>query len=247
MSEWKLLATGPFARDDLLVEFRDEMTELSPKLESEITTHWKSALAKAAEKGQRLFDGGLFQLEDIAGTRFQLSLTSYRRWTYASGLGDGANVSRPLASCAAVISADNRLLIQERSREVAEGAGLLHVPGGHPDPKRDLVDGLPDLFGAMEAELAEELALTPADLDPGRILAIIENLDNGKPELLFKYHCKLTSEEIVLRSMQSRDSYEYDTIIFLPAEEAKLAAYLAENEKRLAVPSQALLSILSEA
>jgi len=65
--------------------------------------------------------------------------------------------------------------------------------------------------------------------------------------LLFEYHCKLTSEEIAARSMRGRDSYEYESLIFLPAEPAKLADFLAENEKRLAVPSQALLSIPSEA
>ncbi len=229
---------------DLRVEFHDEIRELSAELEAEISAHWETALAEAKEKGQRLFDGALFNLEAVEGSELRLSLTSYRRWTYAAGREGGAKISRPLASCAAVISADDRLLLQERSAEVAEGAGLLHVPGGHPDPSRDLRDGLPDLFAAMEAELREELALGPEDLDQGRVLAIIENMDNGKPELLFLYRSKLSSEEIAARSMGGRDIYEYDSLYFLPAESEKLADFLAENEERLAVPSRALFHFL---
>ncbi len=244
MKSWKILAQGPFGPGDLRVVFRDEMKPLSSLVESEISAHWERALAFAEKEGRRLFDGELFHLDDVKGKELQLSPTSYRRWTFAAGREGGVEISRPLASCAAVISADGRLLLQERSGEVAEGAGLLHVPGGHPDPSRDMQGGVPDLFGAMEAELLEELALESGDLDQGQILALIENLENGKPELLFLYHCHLTSEEIAMRSIRGRDAYEYDSLTFIPSKVEKLSAFLLDNKKELAIPSQALLHLL---
>lgn len=250
MKTWKTLAEGSFTRADLSLEFRDVMGELSFELESSVSSHWEASLLRASQNGQRLFDGGLFHVECAKAKdgrlNFKLSRTSYRRWTYAAGREGGASISRPMACCAAIVSADGKILLQERSAEVAEGAGLLHVPGGHPDPGRDMRDDLPDLFGAMEAEIEEELALKPSDLDEGRILALIENVENGKPELLFRYECTLSSEQIASRSILGRDIYEYDCLWFIPSDPVKLEAFLAENEKRLAVPSQALLKLLSK-
>ncbi len=250
LKRWRTLAEGPFDRNDLRVEFRDEMLALPGDLESEIDAHWDGALDGARRNGQRLFDGGLFNLDEVDsadGLRLVLSRTSYRRFTYAAGRENGSSISRPLASCAALICADDRLLLQERSAEVTEGAGLLHVPGGHPDPERDLEGGIPDLFGAMEAELQEELALEPAELADGSILALIENLENGKPELLMRYRCSLSSEQLAARSGAGRDAYEFASLWFTPSHSEKLPNFLVEYEKRLAVPSQALLELLSEA
>lgn len=247
MKRWRVLAEGPFDRSDLRIDFRDELLVLPDELEAEIDAYWENALDRAREKGQRLFDGGLFHLDEVGsegGLRLAFSRTSYRRFTFAAGREDSHAISRPLASCAALICADDRLLLQERSGEVAEGAGLLHVPGGHPDPERDLADGRPDLYGAMEAELSEELALERSELDAGRILALIENVENGKPELLFVYGCSLSSEELAARSVAGRDTYEYQSLWFTPADPAKLPDFLHGNLERLAVPSQALLSYL---
>jgi len=243
-----MLAEGSFSRDDLEVEFRDEMLPLTPSLEAEISAHWISALSRAQEQGIRLHDGALFNLEDACcdtgRLHLSLSRTRYRRWTYSAGRKEAAWISRPLACCAALISSDGKLLLQERSAEVAEGPGLLHVPGGHPDPERDLRGGRPDLFVAMEAELHEELGLLASDLGEGRILGLVENLENGKPELLFRYETGLGSEEIAARAEDGRDAYEFATLRFLSADSESLALYLADKKKRLAVPSQALLSKL---
>jgi len=245
---WNLLAEGPFGREDLHVDFRDEMMALPPVLEAEISTHWEQAVGRARKRGVRLFDGGLFQLEDLREEAGRLHLvlarSSYRRWTFAAGRKDAAWISRPLACCAALLSADGKLLLQERSAEVAEGAGLLHVPGGHPDPRRDLLGGQPDLFGAMEAELREELAIAPDDLHDGRILALVENAENGKPELLFFYRTPLDATALAEKAHEGVDRYEYDSLRFIAAEPESIAEFLAKNGKRLAVPSRALLEIL---
>ena len=96
----------------------------------------------------------------------------------------------------------------------------------------------------MGEELREELNLEAADLDEGRLLGLGENLENGKPELLFRFTCRLSAGQIRRRAAGAEDAYEHEALIFLPL--ARLADWLGENEQRLAVPSQALLARFSE-
>jgi len=45
-----------------------------------------------------------------------------------------AFLADPLGVAAVVLTSDDKVVIQQRSHWVAEGAGQLDVPGGHPEP-----------------------------------------------------------------------------------------------------------------
>jgi len=247
------MGAGPWSRDALRVRFEDRQAALPDEWEARVQAHWRRELARAEADGLALFDGDLFQLEradsDSEALDLLLSRTSYRHWHFhrsPPGPLPEPWRPRPLACCAALVSADRKLLLQERSERVAEGAGLLHVPGGHPDPARDLAVGAPDLFGAMEAELREELGLARDDLGEGVLLGLMEAQPEGKPELLFRFPCGLESEALARRAETGRDRYEFRRLLFVEATREGLSAFLRENEQRLALPSRALLRLLAE-
>jgi len=73
-----------------------------------------------------------------------LGLTDYRTYV-GTHLGDGAadpvtvwghprHLALALGNAAVVVTADGRVPLLRRSREVAEGGGRLGLPGGHPEP-----------------------------------------------------------------------------------------------------------------
>ena len=229
---------------------------ISTELRAELDAHWRQRLDEARRSGQRLFDAPVTHFDafrgDVGGLDLSVRPARYREWDYSSGRHEGIDLRfgegtavRAVALCAALLTGDGQLLIQRRSGEVAEGAGMFHVPGGHLDPERHRVPGEPAVWRAMREELREELSLQAEDMDGGTLLGFGENLENGKPELLFRFHCRLSASELRTRAADSPDAYEYSELLFIPAAADSLAAWLADNEKRLAVPSQALLSRLA--
>ncbi len=253
---WRWLHRGELPAGCVVVEEDRRPLALPEALRDAIAEHWRRAESRARSGGVRLFDGALAQylghVDSPGSLQIRLGRTSYKHWLYCAGRRDEIEArfgpgfaSRPLALCAALRTADGRLLVQERSQQVAEGAGLLHVPGGHLDPDRHRREGELDPESAMLAELSEELGLASAELTERRLLGLIENRQNGKPELLYSFRCELDATAIERRAAASHDRFEFAALHFVPGMGAELAAWAAENEGRLAVPSQALLAVLS--
>jgi len=139
---WRWIWKGSAGPGDLIEEWLDERP-LPEGLAAAVNEHWERRLAEAGAAGLRLFDGPVAHLESAEGLCLRLRPARYRHGDYSAGRhaeiesahGPGS-ACRPLALCAALITADGQLLLQRRSEEVAEGGGLLHVPGGHLDPAR---------------------------------------------------------------------------------------------------------------
>lgn len=82
--------------------------------------------------------------------RLQLGLTCYKdflgtNWSHEAGnlqqrgrmeVGDPqALLAQPLGVGAVLVTSDGQVVMLRRSQRVAEAAGLLDIPGGHPEPK----------------------------------------------------------------------------------------------------------------
>lgn len=82
--------------------------------------------------------------------RLQLGLTFYKdflgtNWSHEAvklqqrgrlEVGDPqALLAQPLGVGAVLLTSDGRVVMLRRSQRVAEAAGLLDIPGGHPEPK----------------------------------------------------------------------------------------------------------------
>ncbi len=227
------------------MDYRPEQPALPEGLITAIAEHWEECLAQP--DAPRLTDdpvAPLLAFEARAdGLDLRLGRSRYSHWLHSAGrqaeieTGHGlGSACRPLALCAAVITATGSLVVQRRSNQVAEGQGMLHVPGGHLDPDRHRHHGLPDPRIAMLCELKEELGLERDELLDGRLLGLIENNENGKPELLYRWRTCLDEREIKTRAAAAVDRFEAVELLFLTADEIITDPF----DTRVAVPSRAL-------
>jgi 8-oxo-dGTP pyrophosphatase MutT (NUDIX family) len=236
--------------DAITVDYRPELPVLPNDLMLEVAADWRERLAKP--DAPHLTDDPVAQLLSFEARDDRLTLrlgrSRYSHWLHSAGRqtevearhGAGS-ACRPLALCAAVLTPQGRLIVQRRSDRVAEGAGLLHVPGGHLDPDRHRLHGLPDPRVAMLCELREELGLEVGELREGRLLGLIENRENGKPELLYRWRTPLEEAEIRERAAVAEDSFEADELLFLAADDN----WSERPDLQVAVPSRALREILN--
>lgn len=243
---WRWLWRGRLAPAAIRVDYRPELPKLGADLRRALERSWARRIARADKV--RLVDDPVAPLLDhrIAGKSLALTLgrSRYSHWLYsaeraASGRALDAPC-RPLALCAALISREGSLIIQRRSDAVAEGAGLLHVPGGHLDPDRHRLAGAPHPTVAMLAEIEEELGLGDEHLSGGRLLGLIENLENGKPELLYTWAVSLDAEAIMAAAAGAVDRFEADQLRFPGREEWDSLM----REGPVAIPTRALLEAL---
>ena len=246
---WRWLWRGELPADAIRVRYRKDLPELDAELSAAVAENWRERLARP--RAPHLVDDPVAPLLDFEirgdGLILHLGRSRYSHWIFTEGrqgeiedrFGAGA-ACRPLALCAALITPQGRLIVQRRSDRVAEGAGLLHVPGGHLDPDRHRTEGSPDPRLAMLCELKEELGLEGDELREGRLLGLIENLENGKPELLYRWRTPLDEEEIHERAAAAEDRFEADELLFLAADED----WAESRSIPVAVPSRALLELL---
>ena len=222
---------------------------LPAALERAIQTDWERRLAAAGRV--HLVDDPLAQLLDFETESDTLVLTlgrsRYAHWLHSSGRAAAVeaehgrgSASRPLALCAALVTADGRLVVQHRSDRVAEGAGHIHVPGGHLNPDLHLRGGRPHPTVAMRTELEEELSLGADDLEDGRLIGFIESAETGKPELLYRWRTILSADRVEERAREATDRFEARSLLFPRLGE------LAGLEKKgpVAIPTRALISLL---
>jgi hypothetical protein len=70
------------------------------------------------------------------------------------------------------------------------------------------------------------------------------NAATGKPELLFRFHCRMDRDALRARAARGADRHEFSALHFVSAEAEALAAWRDEHAARLAPPSGALLTLL---
>lgn len=84
---------------------------------------------------------GLTCYKDYLGTNWSKNVGELRKRGEVE-LGDPqALLAQPLGVGAILATTDGQMVLLKRSQKVAEAAGLLDIPGGHPEPKASLDDG----------------------------------------------------------------------------------------------------------
>ncbi|XP_063801018.1 uridine diphosphate glucose pyrophosphatase NUDT22 isoform X1 [Pseudophryne corroboree] len=190
-------------------------------------------------------------MDEGGGLTLHLALTSYRDFLGTNWSGEAralqergaqehgdteAYLAHPLGVGAALQCKDGCFVLLRRSHRVGEAAGLLDVPGGHPEPKAvapnipeeelslevlkpDLVIG--ELFYSILAEIRDEVNLPLSTLSEPLLLGIARNhISAGRPSAEFYVRCSLTSEEVKERYLQGGlEAHESTEIIFLDREE----------------------------
>ena len=96
-------------------------------------TNWSADVKLLHEKGERACGNPQVRLH-------QKIVTS----CYCNNLLSQAYLAEPLGVAAVVATSDGQAIFQRRSRWVAEEAGKIDVPGGHPEPSVSLCYVLDD-------------------------------------------------------------------------------------------------------
>lgn len=246
---WRWLWRGDLPADAIAIRYDGGSAPRGEALAAAIAADWSARLA--APGAPVLTDDPVAPLlgfeAGVGELRLSLGRSSYAHWLFAAGRQaererdfGAAGPCRPLALCAALIAPGGELVLTRRSGRVAEGAGLLHVVGGHLDPTRHLLAARPHPTVAMRCELEEELGLTGSDLADGRLLGLVEHPASGKPELLYRWRLRLGETELRERAARAVDRFEADALHLVPPSGwAELS-----RSPELALPSRALLARL---
>lgn len=78
---------------------------------------------------------GLTCYKDYLGTNWSCRAAELRQQGGAEFEDPLALLAQPLGVGAILCTADGQVVLIRRSQKVAEAAGLLDIPGGHPEPK----------------------------------------------------------------------------------------------------------------
>ncbi|XP_050983820.1 uridine diphosphate glucose pyrophosphatase NUDT22 [Labeo rohita] len=179
----------------------------------------------------------------------QLGLTSYKdylgtNWSREAGnlQSHGQNecadpqafLAQPLGVGAVMSTADGDVVLLRRSQKVAEAAGLLDIPGGHPEPKMlcpevseeaicvDLLQGkeravVSEIFSSVCAEISDEVNVPVNSLSKPLFMGIaLNHTSAGRPSAEFYVRCTLTTDEV--RDFYRRggpEAHESTDILFL--------------------------------
>ncbi|PKN78331.1 MAG: hypothetical protein CVU48_08625 [Candidatus Cloacimonetes bacterium HGW-Cloacimonetes-1] len=179
--------------------------------------------------------------EGTTKLRLQVQETDYKSFfgtnvKNAHQIYESEQLANALAVCAVVETLDATIVIGNRSKAVAEGSELWHVPGGTIEiPKLADVDaeilhklGLPHCiksafnpFYVMIKELSEELNIGLDDYLSLACLGLGENLEMKKPEFLCHFRLRLTAAEVRSRMVDAIDAAEHSQILFVPIEDCQ--------------------------
>jgi 8-oxo-dGTP pyrophosphatase MutT (NUDIX family) len=196
----------------------------------------------------RVWDAPKFRLADVAAANDRLTLrvglTSYRehvgtsssarplderralRRDGARSLGSNrAHLAMALGVETALRTADGALVLLRRSERVADFAGALNGPSGHPEPDRvsagggtpmDGASARREIFDAILRETAEETGVPLASLSRPKLIGTMMDA-NGKPDALFLTTTTLSRDEVAAAAKGATDAWESSAIAFASA------------------------------
>ncbi|KAB5565461.1 hypothetical protein PHYPO_G00241840 [Pangasianodon hypophthalmus] len=125
-----------------------------------------------------------------------------------------ALLAQPLGVGAVLLTSDGQVVMLRRSQRVAEAAGLLDIPGGHPEPKAvcegvseedisvDLMQGceravVAEIFSSVCAEVRDEVNVPLGFLSAPVLMGIaLNHTSAGRPSAEFFIRCSLTMEDV---------------------------------------------------
>ncbi|XP_051506158.1 uridine diphosphate glucose pyrophosphatase NUDT22 [Myxocyprinus asiaticus] len=181
--------------------------------------------------------------------KLQLGLTCYKDYLGTNWSGEAGNLqsrgqaesedpqaflAQPLGVGAVMATSDGEVVLLRRSQKVAEAAGLLDIPGGHPEPKMvcqgvneesirvDLLLGkerviVSEIFSSVCAEISDEVNVPLSSLSKPLFMGIaLNHTSAGRPSAEFYVRCSLTTEEV--RDFYRRggpEAHESTDILFL--------------------------------
>lgn len=157
---------------------------------------------------------GLTCYKDYLGTNWSREAERLQSHGQNECADPQAFLAQPLGVGAVMATADGDVVLLRRSQKVAEAAGLLDIPGGHPEPKMlcpgvseedicaDLLQGkeravVSEIFSSVCAEISDEVNVPVSSLSKPLFMGIaLNHTSAGRPSAEFYVRCTLTTEEV---------------------------------------------------
>ncbi len=250
---FQTLHRGAFAFPEVEVIWNPTRRQLAPELAKQIDTHWQHEIARNPARSH-LFNGDLCRLAgswtNSERLTLDLEMTDYKRLLFSNYLrenGSAADVefnARALGISAVLVSGDAQIVLIRRSESVGEDPGRLDVFGGHLDPVEHLVDGAPNPFAGIAAELREEAGV---DLPAERFtcIGLIETCVTRKPELIFYLPVGSSAREII-RGAVNTGCDEIDGLLAIPNEKSAVVTLLEREGHELSASAFGSLWLYQE-
>jgi 8-oxo-dGTP pyrophosphatase MutT (NUDIX family) len=237
--EVEQVVAGVFGPEAIDTHWSARRRGSTPALEQVIARVWEEALRQAQAQGRELFAGPLCRLDEArvedGRLRLFLSPTDYREYLGTNhnreevrrllGEREPEALANPLAVCAAVRTADGRLLIGRRSPRTMSHPGWWHVPAGHVDD-RHVHDGRVDVVRAMLDEVVEETGVEESEVQSCVCIGLLRTRDTLKPELAFVVEVSCGQADLEAR----RHDDEHVQWHYLPAEPEAVRQFLQEHQ-----------------
>jgi len=239
---------GPFQLEQVQAVWTTVERRTTPEIEAVVAETWDARLAEAAASGGMLWSAPMARLVDWQVAEGELTVrlgpTTYRDFVgtnvanpwiaerYGSDhLSDGCGVSALLRT------ADDKLVLQRRSRAVFEFAGLVAACGGAVEP---IVAEEPATSLAAQArrELHEELGLAIAALGAMTLLGIGRTTNRHKPELVY-----LADTTATWPDLRDRQHEEHAGLVALEDTPDAVAATLRDDWDAFAPPGLLALTL----
>ncbi|XP_066575158.1 uridine diphosphate glucose pyrophosphatase NUDT22 [Amia ocellicauda] len=179
---------------------------------------------------------GLTCYRDFLGTNWSEGARGLRARGQAQYGDPLALLAQPLGVGGVVITGDGGVVFLRRSQRVGEAAGLIDIPGGHPEPTvvvpgvgEDSVtleqlseEGvLKELFSSILNEIRDEVNIPLQYLSEPLLLGIaLNHTSAGRPSAEFFIRCTLSSEKVKELYWQGGpEAHESTNIIIINREE----------------------------
>ncbi|TAK35809.1 MAG: NUDIX hydrolase [Chloroflexota bacterium] len=248
MHDYAILAQGPYRADQVTISYMPGARRITrPDDQVDAGRIWQDALDQARRVGTSLYDGQLFRLMSFEPHPEQLCLrlgdTSYREYVvtrspeYCRGRAKD-ELAEPLAVCTAIITREDRVLVERRQRSEV-GIGRYHVIGGFLERDKDIGPLGPDPFQAMAREIREEIDLEIAPRD-FVVLGLVYDRRTPHPELCLTVSTQLSFAEVVRRVPRESEVLQIESI---DAKPTALSSFLAANHGNLTPTGAACLAL----
>ncbi|HEX8229871.1 MAG TPA: NUDIX domain-containing protein [Chloroflexia bacterium] len=216
MSDYEILAIGPFAADSLKADLDDTSRNLllDDMQQAQANLVWLEHSSRRAKLGLNNNDDVLVRLAafrvepDRQELSLALGITSFREFVATRSReamrgGSWDSLANPLAVAAAVVTADEKILVGPRPNNAHIHPGKYFLVGGFVD-RSDLA--MPEgLVHAMKREIYEEVGVASSAISDITCTGLNFDLAYPHPELSFSVRITESFATVATHTPQDKD------------------------------------------
>jgi hypothetical protein len=236
----------------VIVHDSNDRMMMTPKLRDLIEEVWQQKEGRMVKRNGLFFPGDLCRLNRYEVRQGELHLflgrthfkellgTNLSHPIIYKLLGEGY-MSNGLGVRSVICTADEKIIIGQRSEKVVEAAGYYHVCGGYVNPSKHESDGTPDPYLAMESYMEEETGISKANVHHLICFGLTVNIETLKPELMFGAETNLTFRQVLGNIAKATQNSAHSELFGIKALKTSLRGFLAANRRKIAPTAQACL------